>query len=334
MISLLVLLIIIIVDIFIYKETLTFEFTFDDHLAIENNADVASFDLRYWLHDIWGKDLLEHDSHQSYRPLLITLFQFLWYLSPGSSLLFHFASIYLLLLCSYLVYATFTASNSSIHIVLAASIFFASHPVHIEAVTAVVNMAEPAYSLLSLAAYLAFKIAYSHEYTLINVSYTLVCICCIVLSLLFKETGVVVCVIIAGTIVSRAVVKFLVSISLSKEQQANPFSSIVKLKDIFWIALPSWIVYIYFGFRSLLSHPDRDLLLSNTIETLAHVLFYAFSKAAPSYLNTSQLIRRAENPFAFLTGTEKLLSYLVSSPTISSLTKYHIVKAHLIFCNC
>ena len=58
-------------------------FTFDDHLAIEGNADTfpvhvvseqgSDLPMRpvsagIWGNDIWGKNLLAEDSHRSYRP--------------------------------------------------------------------------------------------------------------------------------------------------------------------------------------------------------------------------------------------------------------------------
>ena len=55
------------------------DFVFDDRLAIVTNADTtpdSSF-LALWSHDIWGKHMLAHDSHHSYRPFLILLFKVL-----------------------------------------------------------------------------------------------------------------------------------------------------------------------------------------------------------------------------------------------------------------
>ena len=52
-------------------------FVFDDHLAVEANADafVGAPAADVWLHDFWGKPMGEADSHKSYRPLTVLTLQ-------------------------------------------------------------------------------------------------------------------------------------------------------------------------------------------------------------------------------------------------------------------
>ena len=65
-----------------FENALKNAFAFDDHLAITNNADVKNPDgHNIWTNDIWGKELSAHDSHKSYRPLLMVLFRTLWFIS-------------------------------------------------------------------------------------------------------------------------------------------------------------------------------------------------------------------------------------------------------------
>ena len=136
----------------VYLSSLSCEFVFDDHLAIDNNADVApgaSFaDL--FAHDFWGKALVKEDSHKSFRPLTVLSFRAhtWWTGQPPAPKAFHAVNIVL--------HAAATACVSCLagwlwaqrggrprpRVALLAGTVFAVHPVHVEAVTGVVGRAE------------------------------------------------------------------------------------------------------------------------------------------------------------------------------------------------
>ena len=156
------------------------------------NSDVHSL----WLHDIWGKDLAAQDSHRSYRPLLIMIFRYTFlcfskqsYIIRTISLLFHiFATIMvqnvIRSLCCFSsllsfillrrqapsglsktqtecildknhIQSIFSGSESDVFGFVPAALF-AVHPVHVEAVVAVVNLAEPVSAVLVLGAFQLF----------------------------------------------------------------------------------------------------------------------------------------------------------------------------------
>lgn len=141
-----------------YSNALKNDFVFDDHLAIVNNRDTTS-DSQWsdlFFHDIWGKNLTAIDSHRSYRPLLIILFKILrssFGLNPQVFRVVSFSSHFIV---SLLVYQLGITISESYFVGFASSMFFASHPIHIEAVTAVVNIAESLAALPCLIAYLIF----------------------------------------------------------------------------------------------------------------------------------------------------------------------------------
>lgn len=97
-----------------FNNSLSNSFTFDDHLAIVNNKDVNGMTATLlWSNDIWGKDMRAHDSHKSYRPLLIATFQWIGRhmgKDPRAfrcvAILAHLATSFIVyILCNYVVFA-------------------------------------------------------------------------------------------------------------------------------------------------------------------------------------------------------------------------------------
>ena len=135
-------------------------FTFDDHLAIVNNADVdparvpAAALLR---HDIWGRPLWAAESHKSWRPLLVLSFR--WSFASGGMDAAWFRLVGVLahgVAATPLVYALARQLRLGRSGAFAAALLFAVHPVHVEAVASAVNRAEP----LAAACCLAFDLLY------------------------------------------------------------------------------------------------------------------------------------------------------------------------------
>ena len=70
-------LILSLLSIAVYSNSLDGDFVHDDIAAIVNNKDVTG--LRpwssVWLNDFWGDNMRERRSHKSYRPLTIISFR-------------------------------------------------------------------------------------------------------------------------------------------------------------------------------------------------------------------------------------------------------------------
>jgi hypothetical protein len=116
------------------------------------------------------------------------------------------------------------------------------------------------------------------------------------------------------------------------ESRFRKFLSLSLFHSLPWNLLGGLLVYFYFAVRSVLVHPDRDRLLREespwTILT-KHILLYYFQLTGQdahthSYLNSSQLLRKAENHFAFLTGDSKALSMLVSEFVYVLSVRYNV----------
>lgn len=310
------------------------EFTFDDHLAIEGNGDVDVNNQPFehlWLSDIWGKDLLAHDSHRSYRPFLIVAFRWL-YTQSHRATIFRVASVAAHALTTALVYAVgrlvvfksnFDSRYGSWCLALAASALFATHPIHVEAVTAVVNLAEPCSASAFLLSYLCFHFS-RKAWIDVNVKGSLSRVLRVlfwttlwwllaIVATLFKETGILAAVLPLAYVIGRMIVRMAfdwlsggkMEASSSKGSTVIPFGFAV-FSVVNFLAF----LHLYFALRSILVHPARASFLADPVLFVRQLLVFWQNASGDSYLNASQLLRRAENPFAFLTGSTKVYSML------------------------
>lgn len=136
-----------------YLNAIYCAFVFDDTLAIVNNPDVKpnSKLSDIFAHDFWGKSIIAFDSHKSYRPLTILSFRAHTLSTyPPDPRSFHAVNIALHALvtgCMVKLAATLwpaasVSASSQRHVALLAGLLFAVHPVHVEAVTGTVGRAE------------------------------------------------------------------------------------------------------------------------------------------------------------------------------------------------
>ena len=274
------------------------EFVFDDRLAIVANTGTtpgSSFSA-LWSHDIWGKHMQAHDSHHSYRPFLILLFKLLR-IFYDSAVFLRIVSIAGHTIAAVLFYFMAEEVTGVSDLALNAALLFAAHPVHVEAVTAVVNMAEPIHCIFYIS---VFRIYYrdiylersERESRKISIG---LWITFVISSILFKETGLTV----VGVVLGISIVDLL-----TRALQGGVEKGIAVRKwwtrHAVWVGLSISMVLSYASFRVLLMN-----LLQYGDEERA---------SAPGgsgvYLESSDLIRKAENPFAFLHGTELVLSLM------------------------
>eukprot|EP01033_Poteriospumella_lacustris_P010685 gene10684-7609_t len=289
------------------------DFTFDDHLAIEGNGDVDINNQPFrhlWFSDIWGKDLLAHDSHRSYRPLLIVIFRWLYTQSKGAPL-FRLVSISAHGVTTVLVYGwALTLLKPSVGsrwdrrlVAWSTAALFASHPIHVEAVTAVVNLAEPASAFCILLGYLCF-----HSSLLSSrrggAPWHVLCSCAwwiaAVLAALLKETGILVALMPIVYVLGRWTVTACGRLCGCRAAASTSGALSTRL-SLWWLLQSTAYLYLYFAMRSLLVNPQRETLLASPALLAQFVAQFLWRREGDSYLNASQLLRRAENPFAFLT---------------------------------
>lgn len=96
---------------------------------------------RLWKNDFWGTAINSSNSHGSYRPLSVITFRFNYWLSGFKPWSYHFLNVVLHSISTYLVFALAKAILPS-SAQTTATLLFAVHPVHCEAIASVVGRAD------------------------------------------------------------------------------------------------------------------------------------------------------------------------------------------------
>ncbi|VDL43709.1 unnamed protein product [Hymenolepis diminuta] len=129
---------------FVYCNSLDCGFVFDDASAIVDNQDLRSHIHPWWIlfkNDFWGTPMSYESSHKSYRPLTVLTYRWNYILAELDPWGFHLVNVLLhtitVLLFHHLSTRFIEPPGS-----LAASLLFAVHPIHVEAVTGIVGRAE------------------------------------------------------------------------------------------------------------------------------------------------------------------------------------------------
>ncbi|XP_030369028.1 protein O-mannosyl-transferase TMTC3 [Scaptodrosophila lebanonensis] len=187
---------------------------FDDISAIRDNKDLRpSTPLRnVFLNDFWGTPMRKEQSHKSYRPLTVLTFRFNYLLHALEPFGYHAVNVVLHVavcvlwrrVCRFLLHQCAGHSNATSSSALntcafVATLLFAVHPVHTDAVTSVVGRAELLSSICYLAAFLSYAQAVSTSSlsrrcrTEAPTNWLSLCICfgsCLLASMLCKEQGI------------------------------------------------------------------------------------------------------------------------------------------------
>ncbi|KAK3927210.1 Protein O-mannosyl-transferase TMTC4 [Frankliniella fusca] len=189
--------IVFLVGVLVFSNTVNGNFVFDDTEAIVNNRDVqpdSPLATIIW-NDFWGTPLTHDRSHKSFRPVTILTFRWNVWLAGGvHPFSFHICNILLHGIVSAL---TVPVTNNLFggnapRMSLLTSLLFAVHPVHTEAVAGVVGRADllcAFFSLLSLLAYVKAVKKASVSIKL-SINYLLCSICLCSLALFSKEQGI------------------------------------------------------------------------------------------------------------------------------------------------
>uniref|UniRef100_A0A8D0U0P2 Protein O-mannosyl-transferase TMTC3 n=1 Tax=Sus scrofa TaxID=9823 RepID=A0A8D0U0P2_PIG len=140
-----------------YWNSLFCGFVFDDVSAILDNKDLhPTTPLKtLFQNDFWGTPMSEERSHKSYRPLTVLTFRLNYLFSELKPMSYHLLNMMFHAVVSVIflkVCKLFLDNRSS----MIASLLFAVHPIHTEAVTGVVGRAELLSSIFFLAAFLSY----------------------------------------------------------------------------------------------------------------------------------------------------------------------------------
>jgi hypothetical protein len=152
----------------------------------------------------------------------------------------------------------------------------------------------------------------------------------LVLSVLFKETGITLC----GVVVASAAIVIIssiwrarsgeVTVAVKNEDEVNQAAHsgfILRLLCLHfpWIVLCFLSLLVYLVFRAALIDPRGFWPAFSILFSADAIRWKDFiANIGRAYLGDSQLIRKAENPFSLLVGTEKVLSLMVSASYVIS----------------
>ncbi|OXB73559.1 UNVERIFIED_CONTAM: hypothetical protein H355_006568 [Colinus virginianus] len=175
-----------------YWNSLFCGFVFDDVSAILDNKDLhPSTPLKnLFQNDFWGTPMSEERSHKSYRPLTVLTFRLNYLFSELNAVSYHFLNlIFHGVVCVVFlkVCKLFLDNQSSI----VASLLFAVHPIHTEAVTGVVGRAELLSSIFFLAAFLSYTKSKGPDNTIVWTPIALT-VFLVAVATLCKEQGITV----------------------------------------------------------------------------------------------------------------------------------------------
>uniref|UniRef100_A0A6G1S038 Transmembrane and tetratricopeptide repeat containing 3 n=1 Tax=Hypotaenidia okinawae TaxID=2861861 RepID=A0A6G1S038_9GRUI len=184
--------IIVVVVAACYWNSLFCGFVFDDVSAILDNKDLhPSTPLtNLFQNDFWGTPMSEERSHKSYRPLTVLTFRLNYLFSELNAVSYHFLNlVFHVVVCVVFlkVCKLFLDNRSSV----VASLLFAVHPIHTEAVTGVVGRAELLSSIFFLAAFLSYTKSKGPDNTIVWTPIA-VTVILVAVATLCKEQGITV----------------------------------------------------------------------------------------------------------------------------------------------
>jgi hypothetical protein len=142
----------------LYANTFSSGYVWDDRAAIVGNPDVHHgtplWDL--FRHDFWGQDITDVASHKSYRPLTVLSYRLNFYLTALAPFGFHVGNvmIYIATVCMFHLVSLRWISVEGSRV---ATLLFAAHPVHCEAVSSLVGRADCLSGLFFITALLFYS---------------------------------------------------------------------------------------------------------------------------------------------------------------------------------
>ncbi|KAF6204294.1 hypothetical protein GE061_002634 [Apolygus lucorum] len=180
-----------------FQGSLDGTFIFDDVQAVVNNKDVQLVTPIYktFKNDFWGTEVVSNTSHKSYRPLTVLSFRLNVWMNGGvlDPRGFHVLNVALHCIASSLSYPLFCclfAKTKNWDVKpLVASLLFAVHPVHTEAVAGIVGRADLLCAVFSMMSLLTYAHATTME-SAESLQFTFLATFLSGLAMLSKEQGI------------------------------------------------------------------------------------------------------------------------------------------------
>ncbi|XP_066264640.1 protein O-mannosyl-transferase TMTC1-like isoform X1 [Branchiostoma lanceolatum] len=199
-----------------YLNSLPGDFVHDDVMAIKTNKDVLGKTplSEVFMNDFWGKRMSDNTSHKSYRPLCVLTFRINHLIGGLDPTGFHAVNVLLHTAVTVLyMYVCEQVVFSCVHLSLLTGLMFAVHPVHTEAVSGIVGRADVLAGLLFLLSFLAFTRSVSPVWSgASSHGQYVLCLLLGACAMLVKEQGITVlgvCVLYDTVICRRGILRHL-----------------------------------------------------------------------------------------------------------------------------
>jgi tetratricopeptide (TPR) repeat protein len=172
-----------------YLNSLPGDFVFDDLFAVKNNPDLRPETplAELFAHDFWGTPIDSPESHKAYRPLTVLSYRLNYLLGELDPLGYHLLNALLHGAVCLMLLPMSTRLAGSLRAAVVATLLFATHPVHTEAVANLVGRAELLCTVFYLAGFQAFTRAAGAKGT--RWHWFILAQVCLVGATLAKETG-------------------------------------------------------------------------------------------------------------------------------------------------
>ncbi|KAJ6646633.1 Protein O-mannosyl-transferase Tmtc3 [Pseudolycoriella hygida] len=185
-------LLITIVSLLCYYNSIKCDFVFDDISAIKDNKDLRPDTplKQIFLNDFWGTPMQKEQSHKSYRPLCVLTFRWNYFFHELNPAGYHAVNVVLHAVVCVMFYnmcRIFMTTCGS----FTASMLFVVHPIHTEAVTGVVGRAEILSSVFFLAAFIFYTKAIADRQLTVWINLFLSMVS-VAIAMLCKEQGITV----------------------------------------------------------------------------------------------------------------------------------------------
>lgn len=179
----LIILIIVLVPLLCFSNSLLFDFVFDDVVVVKENPSIKKLSEipNLFLQTYWGPN----NSEGLYRPLAVVTYSLNFAISKEDPFGYHLINIFIHIINSLLIYWLSKFYCNSKYLALLCSLFFAVHPVHSEAVAAIYGRPELLAVMFLLIAWIGYAKSNQNKFwygfSLVNYFFSLLC----------KESGIV-----------------------------------------------------------------------------------------------------------------------------------------------
>ncbi|XP_021954638.1 protein O-mannosyl-transferase Tmtc3 isoform X2 [Folsomia candida] len=329
--------IILITCMLAYYNSLNCQLVFDDVSAIRDNRDLRPQTpiKNLFFNDFWGTSMHKEQSHKSYRPFCVLTFRFNYLLHGLEPMGYHLVNVILHGIVCILYFRLCTMFLPELGSFVA-SMLFAVHPIHTEAVTGVVGRAESLSSIFFILAFTTYVKA-TKKRSKTDWKLMLVCSLLVAVAMLCKEQGITVlgvCAVYEIFILQKLRVKDLILLLQPALRGKGSLPSWISPVSQRMLALIATVIVLFFGRlivmgsqlpvftrfdnpASVAEFPVRHLTYNYLIAMNSWLLLFPCDLCCDWTMNTVPLIEGWGDPRNFATISTFAVLFLLAKAALS-----------------